>query len=145
MLGIIETRQVQKLRAHLQLLTGDFPSFELIGQQQRSDQSCRLCSYPVESTQHILTECRATSDVQERLLPELLNLLAAIDPTNDLLLQNHSRLSLTQFILDPTSFNLNRGIRISFQNARLPELFTLCRDWCFSVISLRKKLLNRSN
>ena len=144
LLGIVETRQAQKVRAHLQLLTGDFPSFELIGQRQKSDQSCRLCSHPVESTQHILIECCATSDVKERLLPELLNLIAAIDSTNELLFQNPSRLSLTQFILDPTSFNLNSGTRISFQNTRLPELFTLCRDWCFSVIALRKKLLQSS-
>ena len=145
LLGITETRQVQKLRSHLQLLTGDFPSFELIGYRQNSDQQCRLCLNPLESIQHILTECSATSDPRNRIFPELLNLVSAIDPNNQLLQPNISKCILTQFVLDPTSFNLGDEFRISFQNPRLHELFSLSRDWCYAVTSLRRKLLSSKN
>ena len=145
LLGITETRQVQKLRAHLQLLTGDFPSFELLGHRQNSDQQCRLCFNPIESIQHIITECSATADARNRIFPELLNLVLSIDPTNQLLQPNISKRILTQFVLDPTSFNLSNEFRISFKNPRLHELFSLSRDWCFSVTSLRRKLLSSKN
>ena len=112
---ISETREAYKLRAHLQLVTGDFPSYELIGKQRSSDPACRLCSSPVESTQHILTESLATADVKGRLLPELLNLLSDVYPTNGLLDPHVPKSTLTQFILH--------------------QVFQLCQDWCYAITS----------
>ena len=131
LLNIHGTRQAHKARAHLKLLSGDFPSNELIGNRLNMNPGCQLCPCPVESTQHILTGCPATFDVRERLFPELLNLIAAIDPNNDLLLNNVTEHTLTQFILDPTSVNLSNSCRVSPQNPRLSEIFSICRDWCF--------------
>ena len=62
--GISETREAVKFRAHIQLLSGDFPSFEKLGSWHNAEPHCRLCPAPVESTQHILTECKATADVR---------------------------------------------------------------------------------
>ena len=138
---ISETRQALKCRAHLQLLSGDFVSYEVIGRQQRSDQSCRLCPASIESIKHILTECPATSEKRERLLPELLNILAAVNPENGLLESTTSKSTLTQFLLDPTSMNLSSRFRISVQHPQLKDLFTLSRDWCYAVTSCRKKQL----
>ena len=37
LLGISETREAVKVRAHVQLLSGDYPSYELLGKQRQSD------------------------------------------------------------------------------------------------------------
>ena len=139
---ISETREAYKLRAHLQLISGDFPSYELIGKQRSSDPGCHLCPSPLESTQHILSECLATADVRRRLLPELQNLISEVHPTNGLLDPHVPRSTLTQFILDPTSFNLSNKFRIPFQHRRLHEVFHLCHDWCYAITSSRKKQLD---
>ena len=95
---ISETRDAMKFRAHMKLLTGDFLSYELLANQRGSDPRCRLCPSPLESTQHILTECLATSELRERLLADLLNLLHDIQPSNGLLEISRSNKILTQFI-----------------------------------------------
>ena len=141
LLGISETREAFKLRAHVQLLSGDYPSYELLGNQRQSDPHCRLCSSPVESTQHILTECCATAEVRERLFPELLNVLAVIHPTNGLLEPPVLKNIFSQFILDPTSLNLSNRFRIPPQQPGLHEVFRISRDWCYAVTSSRKKQL----
>jgi hypothetical protein len=128
LLGITETREAFKLRAHMQLLSGDYPSYELLGKQRNSDPHCRLCPSPVESTQHILTECCATAEVRERLLPELLNVIAVIHPTHVLLEPPVSKNICCQFILDPTSFNLNNRLRIHFQHPGLHETFRISQS-----------------
>ena len=138
---ISETRQAQKCRSHLQLLLGDFASYEVLGRQQQSDQSCRLCKAEIDSTQHILTECPATSEIRERLLPELLNTLAAVSPDCGLLNPPISKHTLTQFLLDQTSMNLSNRFRISPNHSHLYDLFSLSRDWCFAVTLSRKKQL----
>ena len=141
LLGINDTRQALKFRAHVKLLSGDFPSFEKLSSQQNCGPHCRLCPSPIESTQHILTECRATADIKRRLLPDLLNLVSQVSPANGLLDPNISNHVLTQFLLDPTSSNLSNRFRIPVKNHRLFELFSLSRDWCFAIFSSRTKQL----
>ena len=65
-----DTRSVEKLRIHLKFLTGDFLSYAKLARDQGCGSHCRLCFAPIEHTQHILTECRGTSEVRERLYPE---------------------------------------------------------------------------
>ena len=133
-LNIAETREAFKLRAHLKFLTGDFLSFSPLSTSGESElPRCRLCAASFECTQHILTECRCTSNVRDRLFPELLNLLADIQPTCDILVHGIPNSLLTQFILDPTSMNLPNSCRISILHPRLHELYRLSRDWCYAV------------
>ena len=47
LLNIYETRQAHKVRAHMQLLSGDFPSNELIGNRQKNKP--RLSALPMPS------------------------------------------------------------------------------------------------
>ena len=116
----------------------------MLGRRNRTSCHCVLCLAPVESVQHLLTECRATASVRERLLPELLNLVVSIDPNSAVLDPDLSRQTLTQFILDPTSLNLSNKCRISPSHPRLHELFNLSRDWCHAITSNRKKHLYRT-
>ena len=144
--NITETREALKFSAHMKLLSGDFPSYELLGNQRGTDPRCRLCPAPIESTQHILTLCQATSDERECLFPELLNILKEIQPSNGILL-DHIVLKdvLTQFLLDPTSINLSSRYRIPIQHPQLGALLRFVRDWCYAVTCSRSKLLNSRN
>ena len=72
----------------------------------RSDPMCKLCQAPTESTAHALTSCRATADVRDRMLPELLNIVAWVQPCCSILESYEQPWVLTQFILDCTSLNL---------------------------------------
>lgn len=138
-----DKRSIEKLRIHLKFLTGDFLSYAKLARNQGGDPYCRLCLAPVENTQHILTECRLTANVKERLYPELVNLVADISPLSSLLDRSKTPNSLlTQFIIDPASMNLPNSHRISYQHPRLPDLYRLSRDWCYAVFKCRGHLLN---
>ena len=107
--SVTTTRDIPKLRLHLKFLTGDYPSYNRLARDRgKNDPYCRLCSSPCEDTKHILTECRATADHREKLLPELLNIVASIDPFSKILdLSTLTTQVLTQFILDCGSLNLS--------------------------------------
>ena len=139
--NILTTRDAMKLRSHIKLLAGDFLSYELLAVERGGSPKCRLCPASTESTQHILSECRGTADTRERLLPELLNLIASIEPNCSLLKPETTPEILTQFILDPTSMNLPNEFRISTLHPHLSELFSFSRDWCHSIVSQRSRLL----
>ena len=106
--SVTTTRDIPKLRLHLKFLTGDYPSYHRLARDRGTNDSyCRLCTSPCEDTKHILTECRATSDLREKLLPELLNTVACINPNSKILdLTTMTNQVLTQFILDCGSLNL---------------------------------------
>ena len=91
------TQYVKKLRA---LLTGDFVTCQRLALDQSDlDPACKLCRAPVESTQHVLTAwsaCLATADVDQRIFPKLLNLVAQVQPDCELLIECHLP-QLTQF------------------------------------------------
>lgn len=142
MLNIKETRDSPKLSAHLRLLTGDIASYHNLSMDRGIEPHCRLCHAPHDHTQHILTECPSTAEVRDRLYPELVNLVASIDPSSHVLnRQETSNSVLTQFILDPASMNLPNSHRISFQHPRLHELYGLSRDWAFAILNKRAMLL----
>lgn len=143
--SITDSREVPKLRIHLKFLTGDYMSFErLANDNAKGDPSCRLCNASCEDIKHILTECRATSDITSRLLPELLNILVSISPQSHILkLQSLTTKTLTQFILDCGSFNLDNNYRLCYSLPGISQVFRLSRDWCFAVHNKRMKLLKQ--
>ena len=141
--NITDSRDVPKLRTHLKFLTEDILTYERLSKDQGTDPHCRLCLAPVESTEHLLTICRGTADVRERLHADLVNLVADIDPTCAILEHSVPKDILTQFIIDPTSMNLPNGYRISIVHPRLQELYKMSRDWCFGVNSKRISLLRK--
>ena len=100
--GVTTTRDVCKLIILLKFLTGDYLSFErLASDRNTNDSHCRLCPSSCEDTRHILTDCRGTANVHNRLYLELVNSVADLAPNSKLL--NLSTLTssiLTQFLLD---------------------------------------------
>ena len=140
---ISDSRDAYKLKPHLKFLTGDILSNEKLSRERGGDPGCRLCHSPIEDVTHILVDCPKMAECRQCLLPELLNLVADIQPQNCLLDSSKtSSRDLAQFILDPSSSNLASTHRISFQHPRLPDLFKLSRDWCFGIYKSRAKLPN---
>ena len=119
--GIDTTKEVEKLRPHLKMLTGDYLTYSRIALDRGTgDPCCRICrseqpllTSPPETIAHILTECRGTSEVRERIFPELLTELSGAKPDHVYLTHPPSfhklDLNLAQFILDCTSFNLENS------------------------------------
>ena len=114
---ITDPREAYKLKAYLKFLVGDVLSFAKLSQDRGGDPRCCLCQAPYEDTTHILVDCPKTSETRHRLLPELLNLVADIQPHSELLdIRKTTSRQLAQFIVDPSSFNLPSTHRISFQH-----------------------------
>ena len=143
--NINTTRDVTKARLHLKFLTGDYLSFERLARDiDDQDPRCRLCQAPSEDIKHILTLCRSTSDVRQRLIPELLNAVASIDSTSQILnLPDLNPHTLTQFILDCGSSNLDNRYRLSYAHPGTPYVFRISRDICFGIHNSRTKLLKQ--
>ena len=92
---------------------------------------------PTESTEHILTQCPAYSEVRKRILPEYSSLCGRSGVDFSQFLDNGKL--LCQFILDPTSLNLPAIISSSDPN--LGSYFRKSRDLCFSIHNTRLKIL----
>ena len=138
--NILTTRDVLKLRAHLKFLCCDLLTGEQLAREQGADPRCKLCCAPVETTEHIISDCKPLHTVRERLLPELLNTVLAVAPDYQLLVHPYSA-HLTQFILDCTSLNLPNGFRLSPQNPETSTVFRISRDWCYLFMKERTRLL----
>ena len=139
--NICTTQDCKRLRAHLKFLSGDY----FCGERKAidvpgSNPKCVLCPAPVESPEHILSVCKATADVRQRLLPELLNTVLEVQPSCSIL-DGCSNSELTQFILDCTSINLDNSMRIPSHNPGIGKVFRISRDWCFAVSNRKVRLV----
>ena len=112
--NIVTTQEVKKLRPYLKLLTGDYLTY-----QRKYDDSgqgsphCQVCHC------HIVAVCPQYQDTRQRILFEIQEqcLLAKTNVHfQDILYQPEV---LTQFILDPTSFNLRNRIHFNFKRFML--------------------------
>ena len=132
----------KKLRIHLKFLTCDFLTNERLSlDQPNRSPACPLCFAPVDSSEHIIAICTATKEVRSRLLPELLNTVARVQPSCALLDYYTYPSIMTQFLLDCSSQNLPDKFRIPTQNPNITDIFRISRDWTFAVISERKRQL----
>ena len=150
--GLQTTRQVEKMRPHLKMLSGDYLTYSRIALDRKAgDPSCRICRtspsqlVPPETIEHLLTECKGTAEVRERIFPELLNALLLAQPNHPYLscppAFHKLDITLAQFILDCTSFNLHSLYRLNINNDKLTTMFQVSRDFCYAVHSIRLKQL----
>ena len=155
--GLMTTRDMKKIRPHIKMLTGDYLTYSGVAtERQGGDASCRLCKKlprslapspppPADTIPHILTECRGTEEVRERIIPDLLNSLLITKPNHPYLVSQPSLhildLTLAQFILDCTSFNLPDSHRIDVNCNHVATVFNVSRDFCYAVHSSRMEQL----
>ena len=142
--NITTTQEAKKLRLHIKFLVNDFLTNERLSLDQPSiSPACPLCHAPLDSIEHVLVVCRATSEVRDRLLPELLNTVAMVQPMCQLLALAPAPQILTQFVLDCSSLNLPDCYRIPTHNPRISEIFKVSRDWTFGIGSERSRLMKQ--
>ena len=128
---------------HLKFLTGDFLSNERLNlDQPHRSPACQLCDAPVESSEHILVVCKAMQDVRSKLIPDLMNTVAQVQPTCRLLQSHAPQASiLAQFILDCSSLNLPDSFSVPAHNPAFSAIFTISRRWTFAISSARSRLV----
>ena len=144
--NIYNTLDVKKLRVHIKFLTCDFMTNERLALDRPGvSAACDLCQDPTDSIEHVLTSCRATSEVRNRLYPELVNTVAQVQPMSTILLYHPPPCILTQFILDCTSPNLPDTIRVPTHNPGIPKICKISRDWCYAISSERSRLLAKKS
>ena len=125
----------------MKLLTCDFQ------QDSLSPPLCHLCGNVPLTSEHLLLTCKKTSDVTQRMLPDLLNVLAQVCPYSRLLQYIPPPGLLTQFLMDCTSSNLPTEIRISPENLNIFQIFQKSRKWCYATMRAAgraAKCVNRS-
>ena len=138
--NITNTQEAKKLRVHLKFLTNDYLTNERRAKDNPAlSSACVLCSDPLDSIEHVMVTCRATSEVTRRIYPELVNAIFQVQPTCSILQFHPSPSILTQFLLDPTSMNLPDSIRVPAHNPGVSIICKISRDWCFSVSNERSR------
>ena len=149
--GIVTTRDVQRSRVHIKMLSGDYPSFYNLSHGSYQQSYCRLCHSlcphqqpPEEDIVHILTLCKGTWNERSHHIPNLLNVVSSHFPDNEILSHTSHR-HLTQFILDPTSLNLPMTIRIPPSHPALENLLDISRNMCFAIHKARTRQIKNNH
>ena len=122
------------MRPHLKFLSGDYLTFEIKSSQSGGSAICRICRLSDEMYSHIIASCKHLNRKQFYNEYRILCSLSENKINFDHILQNEE--TLTQFILDPCSFNLKT--RIHIDDPVRPLLFNLSRDFCYSLDKQRK-------
>ena len=130
----VTTSEVKAMRPVVKLLLSDYYTYSVKDSQSGGGAHCRLCttstdqcSPPTEDIEHVLTQCVGTAEIRQEKLEELLAVTAtAKSGVNcDILRTNSS--TLTQFILDCTSNNLDNNVRVSVNDPVMIEIFIHAR------------------
>ena len=138
--NVITSHEVRKLRPHLKFLSGDYLTYQTqFHRTNKGSPLCRICESENETISHILAICPHYETIRKRILSEILAVtrLAKTHLEINSIIQNPE--TLTQFILDPTSFNLES--RVHRDDPVVQSLFKLSRDMCYSIHNARMKKL----
>ena len=149
MRNVTTAREVQKLRVSIKMLSGDYLTFAVKSRQNSGSSDCRLCQDPVEDLVHVLCRCPSSSDSRKRILNEISSLLSEASDDNSCKILDSETVknlfsdekTLTQFILDCTSYNLPNTFRYNVNDPKVTKIFSLARDLCFTVHTTRIRLL----
>ena len=129
------------------MLAGDYLTFERKAKRSGGSPLCRNCEETPpknENLKHILIECNLYIKIRERIFLEFENACKQTKSKVEFEDIRKNETSLTQFILDPSSFNLEKRVHIN--DPALSTLFRISRDYCYAVNSMRmKKLSTKEN
>ena len=122
------------------MLVGDLVTYQVKSEQSGGSPHCRLCpDMKSETISHILTFCSQYSELRIRILEEYSYLCMQSESGVDFAHIMSDSEKLCQFILDPTSLNLES--RISVNDPMVNLFFQTSRDLCFSINKKRLKLI----
>ena len=140
--NIVNVEDVKKLRLHTKFLVGDYLTFQVkFDQTGQGNPLCKLCRSENETIPHIIGVCPIYAEIRSRIVQQISDvcLLSKSSINFQNLVDNPQ--TLTQFILDPSSFNLEERIHLS--DPIVQQLFTLSRDMCYGIHSERIRQLQR--
>jgi hypothetical protein len=134
------TWDVRKSRPHLKFLSGNYLTYRVKADQSGGSPRCRICESGVDETVcHVISTCPGLAVERKKILQDFSTLCSLTK--NNLKFEDFQKNEnvLTQFILDPTSLNLQ--MRVSIQDPLVPEFFKLSRDICHVLDKTRIGLL----
>ena len=141
--NIITTEDVKKVRAHLKFLCGDYFTYETrYNQTGKGSSICKMCYLEPESICHIAAECKEYDDIRTRITSEVKMLLSKMNLSNTQKIFENENV-FTQFMIDPSSFNLDSDCRVNINDPMLNNLFKLSRDFFYVIDNTRKKKLKQ--
>ena len=123
-------------------LATNYLTFEIKTNQSGGSAECRLCFSPVESLEHLISHCVKFDDVRARIKAKMISICQESGISIDI--YKYSSNEFCQFVLDPSSINLNQ--RVSITHPALPLLFQQSRDFCYFIDQVRtRKLISLTN
>ena len=125
-----------------EFLTGDYLTYERkYNESGQGSPICRSCRLQNESISHILTICSAYNTKRENIWKEIEAL--CLITKNNLNFEDikSDEKQLTQFIIDPTSFNLQNRVHIS--DHIVSAFFKLSRNLCNAIHKERTNILRQ--
>ena len=140
--NVTHSVEVMKMRVHVKFLIGNYFTYQMKSQQSGGSPQCRLClSGNEEDYIHLLVQCYSLKTIRDTFLSDLSLLCKKTRNNIELNEFIFCDKTMTQFIIDPSSFNLIN--RIHMDDPCLPEAFKLCRNYCFLIDKNRRKILNQ--
>ena len=144
----VTTSEVKALRPVVKMLLSDYQTFESKDAQSGGGSHCRLCpapadqsSPPNENIEHVLTKCVATADIRQMKLEELVAITTVAKTEINLVKLLNCTRTLTQYILDCTSHNLENDVRISINDPTLNNIIVTARHMVNAIHCTRIKLI----
>ena len=112
--NVITTSDVKKLRPYIKFLSGDYLTYERkYLESGQGNPICKICKEENESISHIIAQCPEYRQIRNKILQEFSNICILSQNCLNFESIKTDQQILTQFILDPTSFNLKTRIHIS--------------------------------
>ena len=140
--NIINVEDVKKLRLHTKFLMGDYLTYQVkFDQTGQGNPLCKLCRSENETISHIIGVCTTYDEIRGRIVQQISDV--CLHSKSSINIQNivNNPQTLTQFILDPSSINLEERIHLS--DPIVQQLFKLSRDLCYGIHSERIRKLQR--
>ena len=138
--GATTTEEVKKMRPHLKMLVCDYLTYEVRAQHSGGSPICRLCRLNCESISHVLTSCFKLSETRSRILREFSSLCSVTKSQIDFEYISSDKEILSQFLIDPCSFNLTQ--RVHIDDPAVDQFYRLSRDLCFALDKDRRSQLS---
>ena len=110
----INVEDVKKLRLHTKFLVGDYLTYQVkFDQTGQGNPICKLCRSESETISHIIGVCPIYDEIRSRIVQQMPDVCenAKISINFQNIVDNP--LTLTQLILDPSSFNLEERIHLN--------------------------------